>query len=448
VIRSLKLSLLPLVAAMFYVTTGGCQAPAPAPAVHTARFVTTAGPAFLQQWNTQLAMSNGETVRSVYRADGMVHILTSLNIDHSLKADTGELQFFNQVVTPDLTVHGGPALCYFKGHSPDDAAEAGGGNADPDRIVFATTRTLEVFTSNGNLDRSIDLGGVVTSPPVAVGSIVYVGVQEDTCRLAAVDVTKQFNPIIWEILTGDRVDGAAAREIFLGKDADGKDIYVTEIYATSEDGAVLAVAPDRSPLWPLLSGSKFMTGSAVVAAPVVDKFGVYVASTDQSLYCLDRGTGRIKWRFFAGAALEDAPQVTETTVYQYIPGQGLAAIDKTERVTVDSNKLLGEEPIHSPRWMSARAVRLLAEDDTNAYVLSKRNTILALDKQSGQVLFESQRTDLRAFASNLAEPIIYASTAAGQVLAIQPSLTPGAIGQLALGAAPIALPGLPVIPAR
>jgi hypothetical protein len=442
VTRSLKLTLIPLLAATVYIATGGCQAPAAPPVVHTARFVTLAGPAFLQQWNTQLAMSDGETVRAVYRADGMVHILTSLNIDHSLTADTGELQFFNQVTTPDLTVHGGPALCYFKGHSPDDAADAGGGgSAAPDRIVFATTRTLEIYTANGRLDRSIDLGGIVTSAPTAVGSIVYVGVLEDSPRLAAVDVTKQFNPIIWEILAGDRVDGVSAREIFLGKDADGKDIYVTEVYSTSEDGAVLAVAPDRSPIWPLLAGSKFMTGGAIVSEPAVDKFGVYVASTDQSLYCLDRGTGRIKWRFFAGAALQTAPQVTATTVYQYIPGAGLAAIDKSQRITIDSNKLMGEEPIHSARWTAANAVRLLAEDDKNSYVLSRRNTILALDKESGQLLFESSRRDLTAFATNLAQPVIYAATAGGQVLAIQPVLTPGAIGQLALAARDVGLPG-------
>lgn len=442
--RSLKLSLLPLLTATIYIATGGCQAPPKPPVAHTVRFVTLAGPAFLQQWNTQLSMSQGETVRAVYRADGMVHILTSLNIDHSLTADTGVLQFFNQVTTPDLTVRGGPALCYLKGHSTDDAVEAGESSGDPDYIVFATTRTLEIFSPNGRLERSIDLNGIVTSPPTAIGSIVYVGVQEDTTRVAAVDVTKQYNPVIWEILTGDRVDGVTAREIFLGKDADGKDIFVPEIYATSEDGAVLAVAPDRSPLWPLLAGSKFMTGGAVVAEPAVDKFGVYVASNDQSLYCLDRGTGRIKWRFFAGAALQTAPQVTATTVYQYIPGQGLAAIDKTERITVDSSKLLGEEPIHSSRWIFARGVRLLAEDDKNAYIQSTRNTILALDKQSGQILFESTRRDLRAFASNLAQPMIYVSTATGQVLAIQPILTPGAIGQLALGARGVALPGVPV----
>lgn len=378
-----------------------------APVVNANPFVTLTGPAFIRQWDFQLQLFNGESAKNIYLADGVVHVLTDQNIDHALLASSGDLQYFNQIAPTDLAIHGGPV-------------------ALPDHVVFATARSLEVYKTDGKFETSIDMDGGLSSPPVGFDNLIFVGLVQETNRLAAVDVEKPINPKIWEVLANGRIAGAAA-------------VYNKEIYFASEDGAVIGVDEDRSPLWPLLDGYKFQTGDQILGDIKADKFGVYAASTDRVLYCISRMTGKIIWRFFAGAPLNTGPDVTASTVYQFIPRKGLAAIDKSVRVSVQglSDQTLGEEPIHTARWIASNATRLLAEDDRYSYVLSTDNTILGLDKQTGQQVFASTKNDFVSYATNLHDSTIYAVTAQGWILAITPALNPGMVGQLVQAERPI-----------
>ena len=63
------------------------------------------------------------------------------------------------------------------------------------------------------------------------------------------------------------------------------------------------------------------------------------------------------------------PQLTDTTVYQYVPDVGLTAIDKTTKMTLGNQEVTEESPFHSPRWKLPNASRILAEDDRYVYVV-------------------------------------------------------------------------------
>jgi putative pyrroloquinoline-quinone binding quinoprotein len=363
-------------------------------------FVTLSDPGFIQQWQFQIQRSGDESVRGLYLLGDTLHVMTDQNIDHALTASGGDLLYFNRIADPDTGIRGGPV------------------NLD-DYVVFATSHTLEVYDKHGRFQRSIFQEEGVTGPPTGAGNFIYLGIGELNGRLRCVDVTRDVNPTVWQVLTGGRVDGAPA-------------VYEKEIYCGSEDGSVVGVDEDGNTLWPLLDDYKFKTGGQIVADMKADRSGVYAVSGDQSLYCIDRGSGHVRWRYFAGTPLETSPTVTSTSVYLYIPGRGLAAIPKSQPITLDSQqtKYLGEEPIHNEKWIAPDAVAYVAEDDQYVYVQSTSNSLLALDKQTGQVVFSSRRHDLAFFATNLKDSTIYAATTTGEILAIKADTTPGTIGEL------------------
>ncbi len=145
----------------------------------------------------------------------------------------------------------------------------------------------------------------------------------------------------------------------------------------------------------------------------------YISCTDSKLYCIDRGTGRLKWQYFATAPLTSGPQITKDLVFQYVPNRGLAAIPKTAG---DFNR--------DAAWVLPEATMYLAEDDKYAYVRLRGNILGAVDKTTGEVKFRSKRSDLDVYGVNTKDGIIYAATKTGQVLAIKPVLKPGTVGEL------------------
>ncbi len=126
---------------------------------------------------------------------------------------------------------------------------------------------------------------------------------------------------------------------------------------------------NREALWPLKDGA-FKTEGPIVADVAADETGVYVASTDSRFYCLNRGTGRLKWQFYGGRPLTEDPVLTPTGVYLPIPGQGIAAVQQGRR-RVQPQAALDREGM----------TQFLAEDDKLVYLLrGADNVIVAVDK--------------------------------------------------------------------
>jgi outer membrane protein assembly factor BamB len=168
-----------------------------------------------------------------------------------------------------------------------------------------------------------------------------------------------------------------------------------------------------------LDAGVFKTYGPVVANLTVDDSGLYVASKDGTLTCLNRSTGRVKWQYIGGVPLEDSPRVTKDMVFQHVPGTGLVALSKAEG---GYNR--------SPRWVAPEITQFLAEDDTYVYGRREDNAILAMEKATGRAAFASKRRDFRAFAVDTVGGTIYAVTATDRILAIKPVLTSGQVGEL------------------
>jgi outer membrane protein assembly factor BamB len=338
---------------------------------------------FIESWRNPLALKNDDLAR-LYLVGDSVYAYSGKNTVYVLDAKGGDLKHVDPL-----------------GGTPGEVRRP---LPLADRVIYPLRSSLAVFTSMGRELGRLDLEHSIRSPVAGSGQFVYCGLDyTQGGRLAKIDLAKQYANIVWEVYTGAGVSAAPV-------------IYQETIYAGTEEGNVIALNNSRDAVWGLPNGM-FKTEGPIVADLAADDYGLYVASTDTKLYVLDRGSGKIRWRYFAGSPLTTSPVPMKDLVYQYVKGTGLVAIDKNN----------GEFD-RKPRWVAKNATEFLAEDDQNAYVRGSDNRIIAIDKKTGDQKFRSRRKDLALFAMNTTDSIIYAGTKDGLVLAIKPVLTPGTVG--------------------
>ena len=365
---------------------------------------------FASQWSTRLGGAGGDPITALHVTDQFVFAYrrggTSTVIDRS----SGRLLHIDEPKDGSVRMHPPVVL--------------------KDRIVYPTTTFLEVFDLKGRyirhpmrptdeLDKpfSQNLPSAIRSDAVGSGKVVVLGADSAAGgRFVEVDMMRPYVPELWTLLE----PGASVPA--------GPALVGDVVYIAAANGRVAAVTlENRTPLWGLESG-EFVTYGPIVANLAADDTGLYVASMDTKLYCLVRSNGRVKWQYFAGAPLRDAPVVTKDLIYQTVRGVGLVAIDKVQPITSQS-------PTYNrqPRWVAADAAQFLTQDDTYAYARSNDNHIVALDKKTGQPAFNSERNDLTAFAVNTkGDGMIYVASDAGEVIAVKPVLQPGQVGQVVM----------------
>src|SRR5688500_6947138 len=103
-------------------------------------------------------------------------------------------------------------------------------------------------------------------------------------------------------------------------------------------------------------------------------------------------------------------------VYQFVPQGGIAAFSKTEDCSPETKSM----PVNcDPRWLLAGATQFLSQDETRAYLLLEDNTILAVDRATGEAQFQSKTRNLSLFDANTKpDGIIYGATPKGRVMAV------------------------------
>lgn len=279
-----------------------------------------------------------------------------------------------------------------------------------DFVVYPTESHLEVFNRSGRFVRSINLDNTRRTDAVTAAGRVIVGVDiAARGRVLFVDITKPGNDVAPILTAGALTAKPAVRGglTFVGDEA----------------GKVYAISEDLVAAW-ALPGGAFETDGAILADLAADAgttANVYAASTDTKLYALSASTGQVRWQYYAGVPLTKGPTVTADTVYIPVDGQGLVAIDKA-----------GSDSIRKPKWAVADAVQVLADDAENAYVLDKKNRIFGVNKKTGKVAFANDRDDLRTFAVNTKNNVVFAATSANEVIAATPVLKPGSMGEIVM----------------
>ena len=355
---------------------------------------------FARHWSSDMRLSQlgkGARVSEVHVRDENVFAYTSTGYVVALARGDGRLQYVNRV------------------------RNGQGGNMHPpvvlkELIVIPTLNSLELYNKAGRYQRSVSLPFALRSDATgAVGNLYVGGDFQNSSRVASLNLTRDYSPVDWQVMiTRGGVSAAPA-------------VQGDALYFGGGDGSVYAVTADEGrPIWDRPnSGPVVPTGGAITGDLFVDASGLYVASTDTKLYAIERNTGAILWEFHAGVPLRTGPVATDTTVYQLVPGAGIAALSKDA----------GGEFLRRPLWLLPGTKQFLAEDEQHAYLGREDNSIVAVDKASGEVKFESKRKDFAAFGVNTGAPdagggIIFAATKKGRVYAIKPVLKPGVVGEI------------------
>lgn len=369
-----------LLAFVFWLT--GCRSSG------QAAYVPVQARAFIKQWEAKLPMRSG-TITSLHLCGDSLIVYASDNTGYWLGASGGQLQAINRIAE--------------RGHTLHPPVQLGS------HVAIPTTVSIETYDKAGKHMDSLASPVAIQSSGAGTENSLFLGVSHpESGRLARFDLDprKHSLRIEWELYTRGGIVATPA-------------VLNDAVYAADMTGQVWAVDADRDALWSELPEKSFQTDGPITAAVVADDYGVYVASQDKKLYCLDRFTGRIKWSYHAGLPLIDPPVVLGNMVYQLLPNQGLAAISKTEGK-------FAREPV----WVQPAVRQVLSSDEKHLYVRVGRSQIVALDKSSGQMLFQADPQDLTVFATNLRNSTIYAANKKGTVLAIRPVLLPGTVGQL------------------
>lgn len=361
---------------------------------------------FARQWATVLS-GQDNPVTHLYVADQFVFAYRQDGTSSVMDRQTGRLLHIDQPKGSEVRMHPPVVL--------------------KNRIIYPTTDSLEAYDFQGRYIphpiRRSDLNDQIfseqlpfsiRSDAIGQGKYLYFGADFSAGgRAVAVDMTRPYVPAVWTLMVADTAVSAAPA---LSKDA---------VFVAADNGTVAAVSIDnREPLWSL-HNNVFQTGGGVVANLADDQTSLYVPSTDTKLYCLAKVNGKLRWQYYSGAALRSSPVVTKDVVYQWVPGTGLAAIDKNAPATSGVNR--------EPRWIAANAERYLAEDAGYVYALSGDHRILALDKKTGQEKFASRRNDLVASATNTGgDAMIFVATSDGRVMGVRPVLQAGSVGEVVM----------------
>ena len=171
------------------------------------------------------------------------------------------------------------------------------------------------------------------------------------------------------------------------------------VFAT-DAGNVISIRPDRPKrLW------QFNAAGSIVGRIVRDGGSLFFASRDTNVYKISIFTGKLVWKYPAGAVLDKAPRVTRQVVYQRLGGEGLAAIDKR------SGKSM---------WQLDEGVDLLAEADGKAYVITNVGTLVVMDNKTAKRLYSVNFAGVSKYAANVVDSKIYIGDKAGRIACLKP----------------------------
>ncbi|MGH7214461.1 MAG: PQQ-binding-like beta-propeller repeat protein [Tepidisphaeraceae bacterium] len=373
-------------AALIALGVAGCNHHDAGSPQRSGQAVALEAKSFGRYWEADLGLK-GSRVNEMHLRDDLVFVYTDDNVSHVLQRSGGQVAHIDPVRSGgDLR---GPVVL-------------------KDAIVYPTNTTLAIYDPRGSKRRTLDMSAALRSGAVGVNDNVYFGIDDPGGgRLVQVDLNRAHEPAAWRLQTRGGVSATPA-------------LHDDIVYAGSEDGSVYAVNEDRSAVWPLENGV-FRTGGRIVADLKADDYAVYVASGDSKLYALHRISGKVRWQYFAGRALTVSPQLSPDFVYQFVPGQGIVAINKTEG-----------EYNRQPAWTFRDATQFLASDEQYAYLAGKDRRIVAIEKKTGKPAFTSQRKFDHFVSNAKGDGIIYAATNGGQVVAIKPVLVGGQTGEVVL----------------
>ncbi len=270
----------------------GCRAPSPDPLERLLIQPATAEAlGYTIQWQRDLPVPSDRQLASVTPLKQWVVAVDSRNLATVMADDSGATAWHESVVGPT-----GQVL------PPVQVGDA---------IGLSTRTNLFLHDAqDGELRRSLSYRQLVDTTPVVKGSHVIYG----SVRGSVVAQSLRSGMLEWTYQMGSRVTADPVL-------ADGA------LIVCGGSGEIVAIDPKR--------GTRLWETSAyqeISARPAVGEKHLYVASEDHNLYAIELGTGRIRWTYPTNVGLREAPTVIGDLVLQYVPDQGIVALNREGKV--------------------------------------------------------------------------------------------------------------------
>ncbi len=174
------------------------------------------------------------------------------------------------------------------------------------------------------------------------------------------------------------------------------------IFGTDAGNVVSMLAGEPVRLW------QFDAAGGIAGQVVLDETSLFFACRDTNVYRVDM-TGpqavKLAWKSQVAGMPEVTPRVTKTTVYQYVRGKGLTAIDKQ-----GGGRL----------WSLAEGLELLAESGSKAYIITQDEKLAVMDNRAMTKLYSVNFRGVSRFAHNTVDSKIYVADEGGRIACLQP----------------------------
>lgn len=324
---------------------------------------------FIKFWEAQVPLVDGDTISDAYLVDEALYVVSTRGSIFSLKADVGLLRWGAKLTEADYRIY------------PPAHLQEGDGF-----VVVPTTTAVFIYDRfSGDLKHRFKPEFAIGSAAVGVGNNLFMGGADGKFYSLKVDPQFPERPIKrWEVLAGGPV---TATPVLYDRD--------TLLFASQGGSVFSCLAGDKTLRW------SYRTQGAINGDPAVDDSGVYVASTDRSLYKLHGGIGKVLWRARFPRPLTEGPTVAAQTVYQYCPDHGLTTLDA----------MSGRE-----KWRMEDGRTLAAHSPNGDVVFSTGNLLRVVHHEKGEVLATIEVPSVFKAVSNTQDGAEYLLGREGRVL--------------------------------
>lgn len=326
---------------------------------------------FIKFWEAKVPLVVEDTIRDAYLVDEALYVVSTGGSIFSLKADVGLLRWGAKLTEADYHIY-----------PPAHLSEGDG--AGP--VIIPTTTAVFIYDRfSGDLKSRFKPEFAIGSAAVGIGNNLFMGGADGKFYSLRFDSRYPERPIKrWEVLAGGPV---TATPVLYDRD--------TLLFASQGGKVFSCLAGDKTLRW------SFRTEGAINGDPAVDDSGVYVASTDRSLYKLHGGIGKVLWRARFPRPLTEGPVVVAQTVYQFCPDQGLTVLDA----------MSGHE-----KWRLEDGRTLAAHSPNGDVVFSTSNLLRVVHHENGEVLATVEAPSVFKAVSNSRDGSVYLLGRDGRVL--------------------------------
>lgn len=251
-----------------------------------------------------------------------------------------------------------------------------------DNLLFVVgAKVTEIRGSDGNIELTVNLPFKPTTTMARSKDCLFVGGDDNWFNaIRLVDSVP-----VWRATASAPCWGTVA-------------VANNYVYFTRMDGTIqVSNTNSRSLVWQARAAGR-------CAGVTVNNGQCLVASSDTALYSFDPNTGVLQWKYLAGGSLSEMPALTTGAIYQPVDGRSLVCLNRDGKL----------------RWDLPMGWHFLAEKEATTYIMTTDNQLTVMNNTDGTRKLAFYVPNMRYFAENVENSMIYMATADGHILALAP----------------------------